>query len=176
MEYVYAALLLHKAGKEITEDAIGAIISAAGMDVDSVRVKALVAALDGVDIEEAISKTAIAAPVAATPAPEAAPEEAPAEAEEEKKIENEDSPEQADPEVAREETKHEEERINLEEETPELRQEITPSTISAPMFSEIPIAPTGSFLPPTVPSVNTIAGSSPHLCMPDYSTSQCTKF
>ncbi len=87
MEYVYAALLLHKAGKEITEDAIGAIISAAGMDVDSVRAKALVAALDGVDIEEAISKTAIAAPVAATPAPEAAPEEAPAEAEEEKKEE-----------------------------------------------------------------------------------------
>ena len=94
------------------------------------------------------------------------PEEA--EAEEEKK-ENEDSPEQADPEVAREETKHEEERINLEEETPELRQEITPSTISAPMFSEIPIAPTGSFLPPTVPSVNTLAVSYPPLCMPYYS-------
>ena len=65
MEYVYAAMLLHKAGKEITEDAIKAVLTAAGVTVDEARVKALVAALQGVDIEEAIKKAAVAAPVAA---------------------------------------------------------------------------------------------------------------
>ena len=65
MEYVYAAMLLHKAGKEITEDAVKAVLNATGVSVDEARVKALVAALQGVDIEEAIKKAAVAAPVAA---------------------------------------------------------------------------------------------------------------
>jgi len=95
MEYVYAALLLHKAGEEITEEKIGTIVSAAGIDVDSVRAKALVAALDGVDIEEAISKTAIAAPAAATTTPTAAPVEAPAEAEEIKEEEEKEGEEES---------------------------------------------------------------------------------
>ncbi|MBT3814407.1 50S ribosomal protein P1, partial [Candidatus Woesearchaeota archaeon] len=34
MEYVYAAMLLHKAGKEITEDAVKAVLTAAGVTVD----------------------------------------------------------------------------------------------------------------------------------------------
>ena len=55
MEYIYAALLLHKAGKEINESAVQAVISAAGIAVNESRVKALVAAIDGVDIEDAIS-------------------------------------------------------------------------------------------------------------------------
>jgi len=68
MEYVYAAMLLHKAGKEITEDAVKAVLSAAGVGVDDARVKALVAALQGVNIEEAVKKAAVAAaPVAAVP-------------------------------------------------------------------------------------------------------------
>ena len=61
MEYVYAAMLLHKAGKEITEDAVKKVVEAAGIDVDTAKVKALVAALDGVDIEEAIKTAAVTA-------------------------------------------------------------------------------------------------------------------
>src|SRR3972149_4317777 len=68
MEYVYAALLLHSAGKKVTEESISAVIKAAGLEVDAVRAKALVSALEGVNIEEAISKAAFAAPAAAAPA------------------------------------------------------------------------------------------------------------
>ncbi len=68
MEYVYAALLLHSAGKKVTDEAVTAVIKAAGIEVDAVRAKALVSALDGVNIEEAISKAAFAAPAAAAPA------------------------------------------------------------------------------------------------------------
>lgn len=77
MEYVYAALLLHNAGKEITEETITSILQAADVEVDAARAKALVASLDGVDIKEAIEKAAFAAPAAAA-APVAAVE-APAE-------------------------------------------------------------------------------------------------
>jgi large subunit ribosomal protein L12 len=79
MEYIYAALLLYKAGKDITEEAVTAVLQAAGVDVDDARAKALVAALDGVDIEEAMATAAVAAaPAAAAPA---AAEVAPAEEE-----------------------------------------------------------------------------------------------
>ena len=64
MEYVYAAMLLHKSGKPITEEAVKSVLTAAGTAVDATRVKALVAALQGVNIEEAIKKAAVAAPVA----------------------------------------------------------------------------------------------------------------
>lgn len=84
MEYIYAALLLHNAGKDVTEDAITGILQAADVDVDATRVKALVASLEGVDIQEAIEKSAFAAPAAgaAAGAPAAVAEEAPAAAEE----------------------------------------------------------------------------------------------
>lgn len=68
MEYIYAALLLHKAGKQVNESAVQAVLSAAGIAVNESRVKALVSALDGVNIDEAISKAA-AAPVAFAAAP-----------------------------------------------------------------------------------------------------------
>ncbi|HON81429.1 MAG TPA: 50S ribosomal protein P1 [Methanoregulaceae archaeon] len=71
MEYIYAALLLHKGGKAIKEESVKAVLTAAGIAVDDARVKALVAALEGVNIEEAISKAA-AAPVAVAAAPAAA--------------------------------------------------------------------------------------------------------
>ena len=80
MEYVYAALLLHSAGKKVTEEGITAVIKAAGVEVDAVRAKALVSALDGVNIEEAIAKAAFAAPAAAAPAAAAAAAPAAAEA------------------------------------------------------------------------------------------------
>ena len=67
MEYVYAAMLLHKAKQKIDEANVKKVLAAAGVHVDETRVKALVAALDGVDIEKAIEKAAVA-PVAAAPA------------------------------------------------------------------------------------------------------------
>ena len=80
MEYIYAALLLHSAGKKVSEEGITAVIKAAGVDVDAVRAKALVSALDGVNIEEAIAKAAFAAPAAAAPAAASAAAPAAAEA------------------------------------------------------------------------------------------------
>jgi large subunit ribosomal protein L12 len=85
MEYVYAALLLHSAGKKVTEEGITAVVKSAGIEADAVRAKALVSALEGVNIDEAISKAAFAAPAAAAPAAAAAA--APAEAEKPKKDE-----------------------------------------------------------------------------------------
>ena len=67
MEYVYAAMLLHSAEKEIDENGVSSVLSAAGVDVDGARVKALVTSLGDVDIGEAMA-TAVAAPVAAAPA------------------------------------------------------------------------------------------------------------
>jgi large subunit ribosomal protein L12 len=64
MEYIYAALILNESGEEINEDNITAVLEAAGVDVEQSRVKALVAALEDVDIEEAM-ETAAAAPAAA---------------------------------------------------------------------------------------------------------------
>jgi large subunit ribosomal protein L12 len=66
MNYVYAALLLHSADKPVDEEHLKKVVAATGAHVDEARVKALVAALEGVNIEEAISK-AIATPVAAAP-------------------------------------------------------------------------------------------------------------
>ena len=66
MAYVYAAMLIHKAGGKIDEHSVKKVLEAANVKVDDARVKALVAALDGVNIEEAIEKAAfVAAPVAA---------------------------------------------------------------------------------------------------------------
>lgn len=89
MEYIYAALLLHNAGKDITDETVTAVLTAAGTDVDENRAKALVAALDGVDIEEAMATAAFAAPAAAAPVAEAAAE-APAEEEKEEEKEKEE--------------------------------------------------------------------------------------
>jgi len=68
MEYVYSALLLHSAKKEINEANVQSVLKAAGVTADSGRVKALVAALEGADIGAAI-KNATAAPVAMAAAP-----------------------------------------------------------------------------------------------------------
>lgn len=93
MEYIYAALLLHNAGKAISEEAITAVLQAAGVEVNEARAKALVAALDGVNIEEAIAKAAFAAPAAAATTAAAAPAaaaEAAVEEEEEEDTSEED--------------------------------------------------------------------------------------
>jgi large subunit ribosomal protein L12 len=85
MEYVYAAMLLHKAGKEINEKSVSEVLKAAGVNSDSARVKALVASIGEIDIDEAIKSAPAMA--AAAPAPAA---EAPAKKEEEKTKEEEE--------------------------------------------------------------------------------------
>ncbi len=97
MEYVYAAMLLHKAGKEINEESVSNVLTAAGINVDAVRVKALVASLSEVNIDEAIKAAptmmaaAPVAPVAAAPTAE----EKPKEDEKKKKVEEEKAKEDA---------------------------------------------------------------------------------
>lgn len=71
MEYVYAALILHKLKKEINEANITGIIKATGESANDAQVKALVSALADVNIEEAIKAAPVA--VAAAPAAAAAP-------------------------------------------------------------------------------------------------------
>ena len=96
MEYVYAAMLLHKAGKEINEETLTGVLSAAGITADPVRVKALIASLSEVNIDEAIKAAptmmaAAPAAAAAAPAPEtkaAPPEDKKKKAEEEKQKED----------------------------------------------------------------------------------------
>jgi large subunit ribosomal protein L12 len=91
MEYMYAAMLLHSAGKEIEEGSVTNILNAAGISPDNVRVKALVAALAEVDIEEALKAPVLTAAMAGpSAAPAAAEEEAEEKPEEEKKEEEEE--------------------------------------------------------------------------------------
>jgi large subunit ribosomal protein L12 len=87
MNYVYAALLLHSAGKPITEENLKAVAAAVG-EPNEMQIKALVAALEGVNIDEAIAKAAM--PVAV-----AAPAAAPSEKKEEKKEEEKKKAEEA---------------------------------------------------------------------------------
>ena len=88
IEYIYAGLLLHNAKKPINEESVKKVLTASGVTVDAARIKALVAALSEVNIDEVIKATAVpvAAAPAATAAP-AAPAEAKKEAKEEKKVE-----------------------------------------------------------------------------------------
>ena len=58
MEYIYAAMILHTTEQDINEENVTKILEAAGADVDESRVKALIAALEDVDIEEAMETTA----------------------------------------------------------------------------------------------------------------------
>ena len=72
MEYVYAALLLHKLKKEVNETNISSVVKASGTDVNEAQVKALVAALADVNIDDAIKAAPVAvaadAPAADAPA------------------------------------------------------------------------------------------------------------
>jgi large subunit ribosomal protein L12 len=78
--YMYAALVLHKAGKKIDEQGLTSVVKAAGVDVDQVKVKALASALSEINIDEALKNAAtmaMAAPAAAAPAGAAKAEEKP---------------------------------------------------------------------------------------------------
>ncbi len=84
MENIYAALLLHKLGKEINEENLTKVIAAAGAEVDESQIKSLVASLKGVDIGKELESSSLvtASPVAEEKAPEEKKEKKP---EEEKK-------------------------------------------------------------------------------------------
>jgi large subunit ribosomal protein L12 len=73
--YMYAALVLHKAGKKVDEAGLTSVVKAAGVDVDQVKVKALASALSEINIDEALKNAATmavaAAPAAAAPAAKA---------------------------------------------------------------------------------------------------------
>ena len=94
MEYVYGALVLHAAGKPVNEENPKKVLTAAGVKVDETRVKALTAALEGVNIDEAIA-TAAVMPSAPAAAPPAAGEKKEDKKEEEKKEEEKVSEEEA---------------------------------------------------------------------------------
>ena len=87
MEYVYAALLLHKLKKDITEDNVKNVIKATGANPDEVKIKALVAALSEVNIDESLKSTPMAMAVPATPAADSGATQANDEKEDEKKDE-----------------------------------------------------------------------------------------
>lgn len=92
MEYVYAALLLHRLKQDVTEDNVKNVIKATGASPDEVKVKALVAALSDVNIDEALkaAPVAVSAPASTSPAPTPAPAaESPASTKEEEKKEEE---------------------------------------------------------------------------------------
>lgn len=93
MEYVYAAMLLHKAGKEINDKNLADVLSAAGIKADPVRIKALVASIAEVNIEEAIKTPA--AIVSAAPAPTASAPASEEKPEKEEKKEEEKAKEEA---------------------------------------------------------------------------------
>lgn len=70
MEYLYAALLLHKLEQPVNEENLTKVISATGAQVDDAKLKTLIASLQGVDIAAELEKGAAvaAAPAAAAPA------------------------------------------------------------------------------------------------------------
>ena len=64
MENIYAALLLHKIGKEVNENNIKSVVAAAGAQVDESKIKSLVASLKNVNIDKELetASLAVAAP------------------------------------------------------------------------------------------------------------------
>ena len=82
MEYIYAALLLHKLGQQVNEDSMKKVISSTGVQVDEAKVKTLLAALNGVDLAAELanaSAASMAAPAAVEKKEEKKKEEAPVE-------------------------------------------------------------------------------------------------
>ena len=75
MEYTYAALLLHKVGKDINEENLTKVVSATGAEVDEAKVKVMVTSLKGVDIADKLANASIAAAPAASTEAEAPKEE-----------------------------------------------------------------------------------------------------
>ncbi len=88
MQYVYAAMLLHKCGKPITEESMERVLSAIGVEVDKTKIKATVAALADVDIDKVVREATVI-PAAAPATVGAAPKQE--KTEEEKKVSEEEA-------------------------------------------------------------------------------------
>ena len=86
MNLIYASLLLHSAGKPVTEESVKKIAEATGEKVEEAQIKALCAALEGVNIDDVISKASMPVAVAAATTT-AAPAEAKKEEKDDKEIE-----------------------------------------------------------------------------------------
>jgi large subunit ribosomal protein L12 len=71
MEYIYAALMLHKLGKDINEENLKKVVSAAGAETDEAKIKTLVASLKGLDIEAELANAVVATAAAGASAPAA---------------------------------------------------------------------------------------------------------
>ena len=78
MEYIYAALLLHKLGKEVSEDALKRVVAATGTSADDSKVKSLVESLKGVNIDSELANASLVSTAPASlPAADKKKEEAP---------------------------------------------------------------------------------------------------
>ena len=75
MEYIYAALLLHKLEKEVSEENVKKVVAATGTDVDESKIKSLIASLKDVNIESELANASMVS---------SAPASAPVEKKEEK--------------------------------------------------------------------------------------------
>jgi len=84
MENIYAALLLHKLGKEVNEENVKKVVVAAGAEINESKIKSLVASLKGVDIDKELESASL---VSAAPASAEAPKEEKAEEPKEEKKE-----------------------------------------------------------------------------------------
>ncbi|MFA6268500.1 MAG: 50S ribosomal protein L12 [archaeon] len=71
MQYIYAAMLLHSNKQELTEGNVESVLKSAKVEFDATKVKAMVASLKNINIDDAIAKAAVAA--VAAPAAGAAP-------------------------------------------------------------------------------------------------------
>jgi len=79
MENIYAALLLHKAGKDVSEESLKSVVAAAGIQVDESKLKSLVASLKGIDIAKELENASLVAAAPAGSPAEAKAEEKPKE-------------------------------------------------------------------------------------------------
>ena len=82
MEYIYAALLLHKLGKDVNVENVSKVVVATGVDVDETKVKSLIASLKDVDIEKELENASLvtaSAPAGGDSAKEEKKEEKPKE-------------------------------------------------------------------------------------------------
>jgi large subunit ribosomal protein L12 len=73
MENIYAALLLHKSGKEVNEENLKKVVAAAGVEIgpdEEAKIKSLVASLKGIDIDKELESASL---VSTAPASGAAP-------------------------------------------------------------------------------------------------------
>ena len=73
MQYIYAAMLLHANKQEVNEANVEGVLKSAKVEIETAKIKAMVASLKNISIDDAIAKAAVAA--VAAPSAAAAPVE-----------------------------------------------------------------------------------------------------